>query len=175
MTEEEVVNEAVEATVAEKKQKLTHPSLRPRRKPGGTSKKQRRTAVRTAKVIKLSEVTNNGNTEVMPVLIQVPIEPTFNNGGSRDLNAPLRFYTDKKGYLWPHEYDEEAYPGIYCAILNCWDWATVTHNPDNGTERCTEHEAMWRAGLMRYQDPAATAGSKSLEDYIAEVDAWAIN
>lgn len=171
------------ATEKEVKQPLVHPSLRPRKRPGKTSNKQRRTSVRVAKLVKLSPTTTDGNTVIRPQLIQVPIEPTFNNGGSRDLNAPLRYYLDKMQFIWPHDYDPSEYDGIgekwtegiYCAVLNCWDWATVTANPDDGTERCVEHEAMWRAGLLKYQDPAANAGLKSLDDYIKEVDAWAIN
>jgi hypothetical protein len=155
------------------KPKLVHPSLRPRRKPKKLSDKQRRTVVRTAKLVHLKDRTTEGVTKEDAVLIQVPIEPQFNNLGSRDLNAPLRFYLDKKGMLWPHEYDDKKYPGIYCAVLNCWDWATVSHTPD-GSERCVEHEAMWRAGMLRYQDPASPRGEKDLETLIAEIDAWVV-
>lgn len=169
-----MTEEAEAKPAAKKQEKLVHPSLRPRRKPESGSRKQRRTVVRCAKLVKVGDVVDGGNTTVKANLVQVPIEPTFNNMGSRDLNAPLRFYLERKGFQWPHEYDEEKYPGIYCAVLNCWDWATVTHT-NNGTERCVEHEAMWRAGMLRYQDPSASAGTKSLEDYISEVDAWVVN
>lgn len=160
---------------AKQDKSFVHPSLRPRRKAKSTSKKQRRTSVRTVKLIKVGSIRNDGEIVEGASLIQMPIEPTFNNGGSRDLNAPLRYALDKKGFLWPHEYDADKYPGIYCAVLNCWDWATVTHQPDSGTERCVEHEAMWRAGLLRYQDPASGANGKSVEDYIAEIDAWVVD
>jgi len=148
---------------------LKHPSLRPRKKQAKLSDKQRRTMVRVAKLINLADNTSPRGRGIVPTLIECPIGPGTNNRGSKDPNAPLRYYLEVKGFLWPHEYDREKYPGIYCAISRCWDWATIPHDPESGTERCIEHEAMWRAGLLRYLDPAVQQG-KNLDDYIREMN-----
>jgi len=130
--------------MADEQQHLVHPALRPRHKPKRVDKKTRRTIVRVAKLI-------NDSDESRPAsLIQIPIEPSHNNAGTLgDPTIPLRHYLEK-GYQFPHEFDVEKYPGIYCAVVNCWDWAMVTTDPDNGTERCPEHEVMYRTGEIRY-------------------------
>lgn len=127
---------------------LVHPALRPRTKPKKLSDKQRRTTVRT---VKLVNPLNDA-----PVLVQVPIEPSFNNRGSlQDPTTPLRHYLDK-GFVFPHEYDPAKWPDIFCAVSNCWDRAMVNDDHDNGSERCLEHELLYRQGIIRYPTAART-------------------
>jgi len=126
---------------------MIHPALRPRKKPKVVSQKSRRTTVRVAKLI------NAMNPEKVS-LIQVPIEPGFNNKGIlTDPTQPLRHYLDK-GFQWPHEFDAEKYPGIFCAVRDCWDFAEVSTDFESGTERCPEHEQMFKDGLIRYATSA---------------------
>jgi hypothetical protein len=125
---------------------LVHPALRPKRPNKEVSKKQRRTTVRTIKLV------NPHNEE--PALVQVPIEPSFNNRGSlKDPTTPIRHYLDK-GFVFPHEYDPEKWPDIFCAVKDCWDPAMVNTDHENGSERCLEHELMYRQGIIRYPTAA---------------------
>lgn len=127
---------------------LQHPAFRPRKKRPKISDKTRRTTVRVMKVI---NAVRDGQA---PALIQVPIEPSHNNKGTlSDPLIPMRHYLEK-GFEFPHEYDPEKYPGIYCAIKDCWDWATVTNDHENGTERCAEHDDMYQRGEIRYATSA---------------------
>jgi hypothetical protein len=128
---------------------LVHPALRKRVAPKRVSGKMRRTTVRT---VKLAGFTVDDKRYVG----QFPIEPSFNNGGNLgDNTAPLRFYLDQD-LQWPHEVPElqAQYPGIVCAVMDCWDQALVNFDPDRGTERCQEHEAMWQRKEIRYATSA---------------------
>lgn len=133
----------VKAPVAAKAEPaVVHPALRPRKRAKKVSDKSRRTTVRSLKLI------NATNPNRSPQLVQLPIEPSHNNAGAlSDPTIPIRFYLNK-GFQWPHEFDPEKYPGIYCAILDCWDFT------DGDSERCKEHDAMFEAGLIRYATAA---------------------
>jgi hypothetical protein len=128
---------------------LVHPALRKRVAPKRVTGKMRRTTVRT---VKLAGWTVDDKRYVG----QFPIEPSFNNGGNlTDSTAPLRFYLDQD-LEWPHEVEElqAQYPGIVCAVMDCWDQALVNFDAVRGTERCTEHEAMWQRKEIRYATSA---------------------
>jgi hypothetical protein len=125
---------------------LVHPAMRPRNMGKKLDRKQRRTTVR---VIKLVNPFNEA-----AHLVQVPIEPSFNNKGTlNDPTNPIRHYLDK-GFQFPHEYDPARWPDIFCAVQNCWDPAMVNIDHENGSERCLEHELMYRQGIIRYPTAA---------------------
>lgn len=133
-------------TKAKAKAPMTHPAMRPRQRPKRVDEKQRRTTVRVAKLI-------NATNEPAS-LIQAPIEPGHNNAGVlSDPTQPLRFYLNK-GFMFPHEYDIEKYPGIYCAVKDCWEWAEYGDENPEGSERCSAHEEMYKAGIIRYATSA---------------------
>lgn len=129
-----------------------HPALRRKKARKRLDAKQRRTTVRTIKLV------NPGGGDQMPCLIQVPIEPGFNNKGIlTDPTMPVRYYLEK-GFVLPNEYEGKI-PGIdlsvfFCAVSNCWDPALATANPENGSERCALHEEMFSKGEIRYATSA---------------------
>lgn len=118
--------------------KIVHPDLAPQKRVDTGSKKQRRTTVRMAKLVNPYASEERGR----PIITQVPIEPSHNNHGSYDAGGPLRHYLNK-GFVFPHDYDPEKFPFLYCAVKDCWEKAV-------GDERCPEHEDMWQKGLIRY-------------------------
>jgi hypothetical protein len=130
--------------------KLEHPSLRPPRRQA-KREKLRRTIVRTIKLVNPTGPT--------PVLVEVPIEISHNNRGTTsDPTIPIRHYLEK-GFVLPHEFRGQVLGPdgeplelgqIFCAVSGCWRRATAQDDPENGTERCVEHEAMWRTGEIRY-------------------------
>lgn len=129
--------------------KLTHPALRaPKARKSGV--KTRRTVVRTIKLV--------NPFGAQPILVEVPIEPSHNNRGTLgDPTIPARHYLEK-GFVLPHEFSGTIKVGskeidldqVFCAVSGCWGRATVTDEPESGTERCVEHEVAWRAGEIRY-------------------------
>lgn len=124
---------------------IVHPALRKKEPVKRVSGKMRRTTVRT---VKLAGYTTDG----VRYVGQFPIEPSFNNAGNlADPTAPLRYYLEQD-FEWPHEVEElrDQYPGIVCAVKDCWDQALVNFDPVRGTERCQEHEAMWQRKEIRY-------------------------
>jgi hypothetical protein len=130
--------------------KLQHPALRPPKKKAKQNK-QRRTIVRTIKLV-------NATDESRPQLIEVPIEPGHNNRGTlKDPTLPIRHYLEK-GFILPHEFDGVVLGDgkpinlqvIFCAVSGCWTKATVTDDPEDGTERCREHNVMYDKGEIRY-------------------------
>jgi hypothetical protein len=157
-TEEELPRESGTGRFVKKATEapLVHPALRKKAAPKRLNAKMRRTTVRT---VKLLNHTIDGQVEIG----QYPIEPSFNNGGNlNDPTAPLRYYLDQ-GLTWPHESDElladgrpvkEVYPGIVCAVKDCWDQALVNTDFQNGTERCAEHEEAWKRREVRYATSA---------------------
>lgn len=124
---------------------LVHPALRKKAPEKRVNAKLRRTTVRTVKLIAPGS-DDAGNV----VVTQLPIEPSFNNGGNlNDTTAPLRHWLEK-GFQWPHEFDFERFPFVFCAIKDCWDPALVSEDPDSGTERCADHEEAWKRKEIRY-------------------------
>lgn len=133
---------------------LTHPALRPPKKAPRVDMKQKRTTVRSMKLV-------NATDPDRPQLIQVPIEPGHNNRGTlKDPTIPIRHYLEK-GFIQPHEFqgqimvDGEAVDlqRVFCAIKDCWDTATITFD-EGGTERCGPHDKMFNDGLIRYATAA---------------------
>lgn len=129
--------------VTETKAPIVHPALRPKGQPSSGSAKQRRTTVRMAKMVNPFASKEQGKT----IVTQVPIEPSFNNHGSYDSTMPLMHYI-QKGFVFPHDWDPETYDFLYCAVKDCWDKAV------GQSERCAEHEQMWKDGYIRYATSA---------------------
>lgn len=126
---------------------LLHPALRRKQAKKRPDAKQRRTIVRTVKLV-------NASDPKRPQLLQLPIEPSHNNRGNvRDPLGPIRHYLDK-GFVFPYEYDGTIkgidLKVIHCAVSNCWDPAEAMTDPNNGSERCPDHEKMFQSGEIRY-------------------------
>lgn len=132
---------------------MIHPALRRKQARKRVDAKSRRTTVRTMKLV-------NASNPERPQLVQVPIEPSHNNRGNlSDPLAPIRYYLDK-GFVQPYEYEgtigDIDLKRIFCAVSNCWDSAEATSDPE-GSERCPEHEKMYRSGEIRYAVSAKAA------------------
>lgn len=146
--------------VVNQKATLVHPLLRKPKPQKKTDKKQRRTTVRSVKLVAIG--TDEFGREV-PRLMSLPIEPSFNNMGSlKDPSNPLRYWLNK-GYIFPHDYEgtltisdpdtgkerEVDLQQIFCAVKDCWEPALATKDP-NGSELCAYDKERWDKGLISW-------------------------